>query len=135
MGKPKPQHSFRLLPDEVLRRGKFFKNKGEITKLVSVCKIKFSLSHLTRFQFVGTNGRALSQATQVTQSAGVKEMECVPPLVPPDFLVPLLFVVVGGLFPLLGPAPSCWVAAFQLDQSKSGSRMSPVLAKGKRPLF
>ena len=46
MGKPKPQNLVRLLPDEVLRRRKFFKNKEEVTKLVSFCKVNFSLSKL-----------------------------------------------------------------------------------------
>jgi hypothetical protein len=41
MGKPKPQDSFRLLLVEVLNRGKFFKNKEEVAKPDSVCKVKF----------------------------------------------------------------------------------------------
>jgi len=42
MGKPKPQDSFRLLLVEVLHRGKVFRNEEEeVTKLDSVCKVKF----------------------------------------------------------------------------------------------
>ena len=41
MGKPKLQDWLRLLLVYMLHRGKFLKNKEEVTKLDRVCKVKF----------------------------------------------------------------------------------------------